>query len=94
MIMYLFAEVVFYSDQRKNLPTNGYRPDAIFNKFKDYWGITFVNLPIEKFDDPTPATIIFTFEECHYQEIVPGQSFTIMEGSHQVGEGKIISIEN
>ena len=94
MILYLFAEVIFFSGQRKHLPANGYRPDAIFDKFDDYWGITFVDLPIEKFDDPTSATIIFTFEEWYYQEVIPGQSFTIMEGPHQVGEGRIISMQN
>ena len=30
--MYLFTEVIFYSGQRKYLPKNGYRPDAIFNE--------------------------------------------------------------
>ena len=92
--MYLFTEVIFYSEQRKYLPTNGYRPDAVFNDTGDYWGITFINLPIDKFDVPTPADIKFSFQDCHYQEVVPGQSFAIMEGAHQVGEGKIISIEN
>lgn len=91
--MYLFAEVIFYSEQRKHLPASGYRPDAIFNDCKDYWGITFIDLPITKFDVKTPATIKFSFKDCHYQEVVSGQFFLIMEGPHQVGEGKIISIE-
>lgn len=43
--MYLFAEVIFFSGQRKHLPGNGYRPDAIFNESKEYWGITFSDLP-------------------------------------------------
>ena len=38
--MYLFTEVIFYSGQRKCLPTNGYRPDAIFNETKEYWEIS------------------------------------------------------
>lgn len=91
--MFIFAEVIFYSVQRKHLPTNGYCPDAIFNEAKDYWSITFTELPIEKFDVPTPAAIKFSFQDCHYQEVVPGQEFIIMEGPHQVGKGKIISIE-
>ncbi|MDE7299255.1 MAG: hypothetical protein K2N94_10575 [Lachnospiraceae bacterium] len=91
--MYLLAEVIFYSKQRKNLPVSGYRPDAVFHGNQDYWGITFTDLPIEKFDAPTPAAIKFSFQERHYQEVVPGQSFAIMEGARQVGEGKIISIE-
>ena len=91
--MYLFTEVIFYSGQRKCLPTNGYLPDAIFNEMKDYWGITFVELPADKFDDPVPAIIKFTFQDSHYQDVVQGQSFAIMEGPNQVGEGKIISIE-
>ncbi len=90
--MYLFVEVMFYSEQRKHLPTNGYRPDVIFNAIEHYWGVTFTDLSIEKFDVPTPATIVFSFQD-HYQEVVPGQVFMIMEGSHRVGEGKIISIE-
>lgn len=91
--MCLFVEVIFYSEQRKHLPANGYRPDAIFSNYKDYWGITFIDLPIAEFDVPTPATIKFSFQDCHYQEVVEGQLFLIMEGSHQVGKGKIISIE-
>lgn len=91
--MYLFVEVTFFSAQRKYLPADGYRPDAIFNESEDYWGITFIALPIEQFDVPTQAFLKFSFEECHYQEVVSGQSFKIMEGSCQVGEGKIISIE-
>ena len=91
--MYLFTEVIFYSGQRKHLPTNGYRPDAVFDKMHDYWGITFVELLVDKFDVPAPAMIKFTFQNSHYQDVIEGQSFAIMEGFHQVGEGKIISIE-
>lgn len=91
--IYLFAEVIFYSEQRKHFPTNGYRSDAIFNKSNDYWGITFIDLPIEKFNAPTLTIIKFSFQDCHYQEVMAGQSFLIMEVPHQVGEGQIISIE-
>ena len=91
--MCLFTEVIFYSGQRNYLPTNGYRPDAIFNETKDYWGITFVELLAEKFDVPAPAIIKFSLQNSHYQDVVQGQSFAIMEGPNQVGEGKIISIE-
>lgn len=91
--MYLFAEVIFYSEQRKHLPVNGYRPDAIFNATKEYWGINFVELAAEKFDIPAPAIIKFTFQNSHYQEIASGQRFAIMEGFQQVGEGKIIAVE-
>lgn len=91
--MYLYAEVIFYSGQRKHLPVSGYRPDAVFQGNQDYWGITFLDLPAERFDVATPAMIKFSFQDSHYQEVVPGQSFTIMEGARQVGEGKIVSIE-
>lgn len=91
--MYLLTEVIFFSGKRRHLPASGYRPDAIFNESRDYWGITFVDLPIEKFDVFTPTIIKFTFQDCHYQEVSPGQSFAIMEGACQVGKGKIISIE-
>lgn len=91
--MYLFTEVIFYSGQRKYLPTKGYRPDAVFNEEKDYWGITFVELSVEKFNVPVPAIIKFSFQNAHYQEVMQGQPFAIMEGARQVGEGKIISIE-
>ena len=94
IIMYLLTEVIFYSGQREDLPVNGYRPDAIFNETGDYWGITFMELAIENFDVPSPAIIKFSFQDCHYEEVMPGQLFTIMEGSRQVGEGKIISIED
>lgn len=92
--MYLVVEVVFYSDRRKQLPKTGYRPDATFNKNKDYWGITFIELPLTGFDILTLAHIQFTFQESHYQEVEPGQKFQIMEGPHQVGEGRIIGIED
>jgi len=91
--MYLFTEVIFYSGQRNHLPTNGYRPDAIFNTTKDYWGITFVELAAEKFNVPMLAIIKFSFQDSHYQDVSQGESFAIMEGFKQVGEGKIISIE-
>jgi hypothetical protein len=91
--MYLIAEVIFYAGQRKQLPADGYRPDAVFNGLNEYRGITFTELPIEEFDAPTPAAIKFSFQDAHYQEVVPGQVFKIMEGLHQVGEGRIISIE-
>ena len=90
--MYLFVEVIFHAGQRRNLPKTGYCPDAIFNKLGDYWGITFTELQVDKFDNPTLSIIIFTFLDCHYKEVCLGQKFSIMEGSHQVGEGKIISI--
>lgn len=91
--MYLFVEVIFYSGQRKHLSVKGYRPDAVFNKSRDYWGITFTELPVEKFDVPTPAIMKFSFQDCHYQEVMPNQLFEIMEGAIQVGVGKVISIE-
>ena len=79
--------------KRQQLPADGYRPDAVFNGLNEYRGITFTELPIEGFDAPTPAAIKFSFQDAHYQEVVPGQVFKIMEGLHQVGEGRIISIE-
>lgn len=85
----MFVEVVFFSAKRKYLPTDGYRQDAIFNKSQDYWGITFIRLPIEQFDVPTEAFLKFSFQDCHYQEVVSGQSFRIMEGFCQVGEEKV-----
>lgn len=91
--MYLFTEVIFYAGQRKTLPKDGYRPDAIFDQNKAYWGISFLALPVEAFDTATPAFVKFSVQEAHYQEVRPGQTFAIMEGSRQVGEGKIITIE-
>ena len=91
--MYLFVEVLFYSGQRVHLPASGYRPDAVFAGRDDYWGITFPDLSGIEFDAPTLTIVRFTFQECHYGEVKPGQSFAIMEGPHQVGEGSVISIE-
>lgn len=92
--IYLFAEVTFYFGQRKTLPPTGYRPDAIFNAQGDYWGITFIHLPVVEFDAPAPATFIFTFQENHYKEVTPGQKFRIMEGARQVGEGRVLSLHH
>lgn len=92
--MRLFVEVIFYSGQRARLPASGYRPDAVFAGSEEYWGIAFLDLPAEEFDSPTPAVIQFTFQEHHYGEVTPGQSFAIMEGPNKVGEGMVVSIEN
>lgn len=92
-IMYLYVEVTFHAGQRKILPQTGYRPDAVFNKSGDYWGITFIELNADRFDVPTPAIIKFSFQDCHCKQVHIGQKFLIMEGSHQVGEGKIISVD-
>lgn len=92
--MRLFVEVIFYSGQRTRLPAGGYRPDAVFSGSGEYWGISFLEPPVEEFDTPTPAVIQFTFQERHYGEVTPGQSFAIMEGPHKVGEGMVISVEN
>lgn len=91
--MCFLAEVVFYLGRRKQIPTNGYRPDAVFGGSDDYWGITFIDISIGEFDTPIRAAIEFTFQKSHYQEIYTGQTFMIMEGQTQVGEGKVVSLE-
>lgn len=91
--MYLIVEIIFYSGERKHLPDSGYRPDAKFNGREEYWGISFVELTVRYFDTPTQAILIFSFDDRHYQEVKEGQHFQIMEGPRQVGEGKILSIE-
>lgn len=91
--MHFLAEVRFYASERKFLPEKGYRPDAIFSGCKDYRGITFIDLESKQFDTPVLAKVVFTFQDIHYQEIVIGQAFKIMEGGHQVGEGQIVSIK-
>lgn len=92
--MYLLTEVVFYSGQRKTLPQCGYyRLDAIFQGNQEYWGITFLDFQVEAFDVFCPAIIKFSFQESHYGEVTPNQTFAIMEGARKVGEGKIISIQ-
>lgn len=92
---YILAEVLFYSGQRKLLPITGYWPDALFagKSLEAYWGITFSDLSVANFDTRTPAEIRFTFDDIHYSEVQKGQTFQIMEGARQVGEGKILSIE-
>lgn len=87
------AEVIFYQGQRKALPETGYRPDAVFGGFDDYWGITFIDLKADRLNTPILAAIEFTFQAVHYREIAVGQTFKIMEGSRQVGEGRVISVE-
>ena len=79
--MYLFVEVIFHAGQRRNLPKTGYRPDAIFNKLGDYWGITFTELQVDKFDNPTLAIIKFTFQDCHYREVCLYDSFLLCRNS-------------
>lgn len=91
--MSLFVEVIFYSGQRKKLPRTGYRPDAVFDKSGDYWGVIFTEMQVDKFDVPALAIMKFTFDDCHYREVCVGQKFSIMEGGHRVGEGKIILMD-
>lgn len=91
--MYFLARVVFYAGKRKFLPISGYRPDAIFCGRNDYWGITFIDLKSENFDAPVLTKIAFTVQDKHYQEIAIDQTFQIMEGARQVGEGKVVFIE-
>lgn len=91
--MSLLVEVIFYSGQRKNLPRTGYRPDAVFDKSGDYWGVIFTEMQVDKFDVPALAIMKFTFDDCHYREVCVGQKFSIMEGGHRVGEGKIILMD-
>lgn len=91
--MSLFVEFIFYSGQRKNLPRTGYRPDAVFDKSGDYWGVIFTEMQVDKFDVPALAIMKFTFDDCHYREVCVGQKFSIMEGGHRVGEGKIILMD-
>ena len=55
--------------------------------------ITFVELQADRFDVPIPAIIKFTFEEYHYSEVSVGATFSIMEGGHKVGVGKIIGMD-
>ena len=91
--MHLKAEVVFHSGGRRHLPVSGYRPDAVFDGFQEYWGIVFVELKATQFDTPSRATIAFTFSDSHYLDAAPHQGFRIMEGAREVGCGKVLSIE-
>lgn len=45
------------------------------------------------FDVPTQEIIKFTFDDYHYKEVRVGEKFSIMEGGHKVGEGKVIEME-
>lgn len=89
----LISRSLFYAGQRSSLPQVGYRPDAVFDNAGNYWGITFVELQADRFDVPIPAIIKFTFEEYHYSEVSVGATFSIMEGGHKVGTGKIIGMD-
>ena len=62
-------------------------------KSGDYWGVIFTEMQVDKFDVPALAIMKFTFDDCHYREVCVGQKFSIMEGGHQVGEGKIILMD-
>ena len=92
--VYLIADVIFYSGKRKHLPVRAYRPDIIVDGIEDsYWGITFTDIDLSDFDVACTAEIKFTFQPKHYTEVSIGQTFKIMEGANQVGEGKILFIE-
>lgn len=91
--MFFIAEVTFFSHKREHLPLNGYRPHAVFDIRKEYWGIKFIELSVIGFDIPTQCFIQFTFQDSLYDEIELNQTFRIMEGPHCVGEGRVLSIE-
>ena len=86
--------MIFYRGKRSTLPTCKYRPDIIVDGIEDsYWGITFTDIDLSNFDVSCIAEIKFTFQEKHYDEVSTGQTFKIMEGANQVGEGKILFVE-
>lgn len=88
------CEITFYSGVRATLPSCGYRPDAVFEGHQGaYWGITFTQLSDGNFDSPILAEFMFTFQQKHAEEVEIGQTFQIMEGALQVGEGNIIAID-
>ena len=92
--IYLIVDVIFYSGKRNTLPVRKYRPDIIVDGMEDsYWGITFTDIDLSDFDVACIAEIKFTFQPKHYAEVSIGQTFKIMEGANQVGEGKILFIE-
>lgn len=91
--MHLVVEVWFASGKRKSLPLKSYRPDIVVKDISEsYWGITFTKLDVDAFDIPVRAEIKFTFQEKHYFEIKMGQTFHIMEGPNQVGQGTFLSL--
>jgi len=90
----LIADVIFYIGKINTLPVRNYRTDIIVEGIEDsYWGITFTDIDLSDFDVGCIAEIKFTFRPKHYAEVSIGQTFKIMEGANQVGEGKILFIE-
>ena len=88
----LSVEVTFFSGRRTNLPSAGYRPDAVFEGHDDseQWGIFFRDLNADAFDKPVPATINFSLQTCHFHQVMVGQRFEMREGPKVVGEGRIV----
>ena len=88
----LAVEVTFFSSGRKNLPTAGYRPDAVFEGFdeSEQWCIYFMDLDADAFDKPVPARIRFGLQTHHYHQVRVGQRFVMREGPKVVGEGRIV----
>lgn len=88
----LAVEVTFFSGQRNNLPSAGYRPDAVFEGFdeNEQWCIYFMKLDADAFDKPVPARIRFGLQTYHYHQVRAGQRFVMREGPKVVGEGRIV----
>ena len=88
----LSVEVTFFSGQRTNLPSAGYRPDAVFEGHddSDQWGIFFRDLNADAFDKPVPATVKFSLQTCHFHQVRVGQRFEMREGPKVVGKGRIV----
>lgn len=86
----LISRSLFLCRTAKQSAASGIPTRCCFDNAGNYWGITFVELQADRFDVPIPAIIKFTFEEYHYSEVSVGATFSIMEGGHKVGTGKII----
>lgn len=87
---YMRVLVSFHGEKRKSIPFVGYRPDAVF--YKEYWGITFLEMDVNDFGVLGNAVITFTFVESHIDEVFIGQEFSIREGANEVAIATITEI--
>lgn len=88
-----YVEVIFDSQKRQTVPSNGYRPHIVLQKdpTRTYLGVFFTGMNgAEKFDKSLLLQINGMYEGVDYSQIVINDQFWVMEGSSIVATGTIL----
>lgn len=93
---HFLTKVTFYSTGRKTVPEAGYRPHLVMDHDpeREYLGVVFYDLEVDQLDITGYGMCACLYEEegVNYLKMQKEKTFTIMEGPHIVGTGKIVEI--